>query len=56
MEDLRSLGYKIFERNPENDMYKIKNSQEFFVKDGNIYIIYAYGNEELTTEMDLVII
>lgn len=56
VEDLRSLGYKIFERNPENDMYKIKNSQEFFVKDGNIYIIYAYGNEELTTEMDLVII
>ena len=56
VEDLRSLGYEIFERNPENEMYKIENSQEFFVKDGNIYIIYAYGNENFTSEMDLVIV
>lgn len=56
VEDLRSLGYEIFERNPENEMYKLENSQEFFVKDGNIYIIYAYGNENFTSEMDLVIV
>ena len=56
VEDLRSLGYGVFERNPENQMYKIENSQEFFVKDGNIYIIYAYGNENMTSEMDLVIV
>ena len=56
VEDLRSLGYEIFERNPENEMYKIENSQEFFVKDRNIYIIYAYGNENFTSEMDLVIV
>ena len=56
VEDLRSLGYGIFERNPEDEMYKIENSQEFFVKDGNIYIIYAYGNENITSEMDLVIV
>lgn len=56
VEDLRSLGYEIFERNLENEMYKIENSQEFFVKDGNIYIIYAYGNENFTSEMDLVIV
>ena len=56
VEDLRSLGYEIFERNPENEMYKIENSQEFFMKDGNIYIIYAYGNENFTSEMDLVIV
>lgn len=54
VEDLRSLGYEIFERNPENEMYKLENSQEFFMKDGNIYIIYAYGNENFTSEMDLV--
>lgn len=54
--DLRSLGYNIFERNPEDEMYKIQNSEEFFVKDGNVYIIYAYGNENFTSEMDLVII
>lgn len=56
VEDLKRLGYPIFERNPENDMYKIENSQDFFVKDGNIYIIYAYGNENITSEMDLVIV
>ena len=56
VEDLRSLGYGVFERDPENEMYKIENSQEFFVKDGNIYIIYAYGNENITSEMDLVIV
>ena len=56
VEDLRTLGYAVFERNPEDEMYKIENSRDFFVKDGNIYIIYAYGNENLTTEMDLVIV
>ena len=54
--DLNSLGYSIFERDPDNDMYKVENSDVFFIKDGNIYIIYAYGNENLTSEMDLVII
>lgn len=56
VEDLRSLGYEIFKRNPEDEMYKIENTQEFFIKDGNIYIIYAYGNENITSEMDLVIV
>ena len=55
VQDLKSLGYSIFERNPDDEMYKVKNSKEFFVKDGKIYIIYAYGNENLTSEMDLVI-
>ena len=56
VEDLKSLGYSIFERNPDDEMYNIENSKEFFVKDGNIYIIYAYGNENLTSEMDLIIV
>lgn len=54
--DLKSLGYTIFERNPEDEMYKVENSKEFFVKNGKIYIVYAYGNENLTSEMDLVIV
>ncbi len=54
--DLKSLGYSIFERDPEDKMYKVENSKQFFIKDGNIYIIYAYGNENLTSEMDLVIV
>lgn len=56
VQDLNSLGYSVFERNPEDEMYKVENSKVFFIKDGNIYIIYAYGNENLTSEMDLVIV
>ena len=56
VQDLNSLGYSVFERNSEDEMYKVENSKEFFIKDGDIYIIYAYGNENLTREMDLVIV
>ena len=56
VEDLRTLGYTIFDRNADDEMYKKKNTQEFFIKDGNIYIIYAYGNENLTDAMDLIIV
>ena len=56
VEGLKKIGYTIYERNPDNDMYKIENVIEFFVgKNKNLYIIYAYGNEEFTSEMDLVI-
>ena len=54
--DLKSLGYSIFERNPDVDRYKVENTKTFFVKDGNIYIIYPYGNDSLTSEYDLVIV
>lgn len=56
VEDLKSLGYEIFERDLESKIYNIENSDEFFIKDGKIYIIYPYGNNDLTSEMDLVII
>lgn len=56
VDDLKELGYSIFERNLNSDMYNISNTKEFFVKDGTIYIIYAYGNDALTSEMDLIII
>ncbi len=57
VEELKKLGYTIFERNLDNEMYKIENTTEFFLgKDKKLYIIYAYGNEEFTSEMDLVIL
>ena len=55
-EDLKSLGYDIFERDLKSDKYKIENVEEFYVDDGSIYIIFAYGNEKRTSEMDLVVI
>lgn len=46
----------VYERNVESDIYKIENSKTYFLTDdGYVYIIYAYGNEEYTNEMDIVI-
>lgn len=56
VEELKKLGYNIFERDYKNDMYKVENTTEFFLgKDNFLYLIYAYGNENYTSELDLVI-
>lgn len=55
-EDLIELGYNVFSRDTKSEIYKIENINEFFIYDGNIYIVFAYGNEGITSEMDLVII
>lgn len=54
-EDLNALGYNVFTRDTKSDMYKIKNATEFFVHNNNLYIIYAYGNDKLTSERDIVV-
>lgn len=54
-EDLKALGYNVFIRDIKSDMYKIKNATEFFVHNNNLYIIYAYGNDKLTSERDIVV-
>ena len=56
VEDLRKLGYNIFNRDTTSDMYHIENSREFYYTADAIYIIYAYGNDSYTSEMDLIII
>lgn len=56
VEELEQLGYHIFKRDYTNEMYKVKNTTEFFIgKDGFLYLIYAYGNDNYTSELDLVI-
>ena len=55
-EALQELGYEIYNRDSESDYYSIDNSNIFFVHDQNLYIIYPYGNDALTSEMDMVII
>jgi len=39
-----------------NDMYKIENSKEFYLTNDTLYIIYAYGNDNFTSEIDLIVI
>ena len=52
---LSELGYNTNVRDSNADMYKIENAEEFFIgNNGNLYIVYAYGNNEFTSEMDIV--
>lgn len=55
-EDLIELGYNVFSRDVNSEIYKLHNIKEYFIYNGNIYIIFAYGNDKMTSEMDLVII
>ena len=55
-QELIDLGYNVFTRDLQDDMYKIENSTEFFVKNKNLYIIYAYGNDSNTSEYDIIVI
>ena len=55
-EELAKLGYTIYPRDYKNDIYSINNVTEYFIGDDNaLYIIYAYGNENHTSEMDIVV-
>ena len=54
--DLKQLGYNIYDRDISNDIYKVENTTEFYLTGDTLYIIYAYGNETHTSEMDLVIL
>ena len=56
VEDLKDLGYNIYNRDTSSEQYKVENSKYFYLTDNVLYIIYPYGNENYTSEMDLVII
>lgn len=46
----------LYERDLSSDIYKVENTSTFFLtQDGYVYIIYAYGNNDYTNEMDLII-
>ena len=53
---MQQVGLGIYVRDSKSDKYKIENSKEFFVHNGKLNIIYSYGEETLTSEMDIVII
>lgn len=56
VEDLRALGYNIYNRDTSSQQYEVENSKNFYLTNSVLYIIYPYGNENFTSEMDLVII
>ena len=55
-EELQKLGYTTYTRDYTSDMYNINNVTEYFMGNDNaLYIIYAYGNENNTNEMDVIV-
>ena len=54
--NVNDLGYPVYNRNIEDKMYKIENTQIFFIgSDNYLYIVYAYGNNNYTKDIDLII-
>lgn len=56
VKDLEELGYNIYNRDANSEIYKIENNEEYYLTQDVIYIIYPYGNNAETSEMDLVIL
>ncbi len=57
-EDAKSMqntGYNIYERDVDSDKYDVTQVENFIQgPNGELYIIYAYGNETYTSEMDII--
>lgn len=54
-ESLKNLGYHIYERNLNDEMYNVDNVKNFFYgPNGVLYIIFAYGNNNFTAELDVI--
>ena len=56
VEGLQKVGYSVYNRNPADSRYDIKNSKEFYCTSNTVYIVYAYGNKDATSEMDVVVL
>lgn len=55
-DELQKLGYTTYARDYTSDMYSINNVTEYFMGNNNaLYVVYAYGNENHTNEMDIVV-
>lgn len=56
-ETLQEMGYnQIFIRDLASDIYTVDNAGEYFLgPNQELYIIYAYGNNEFTSKMDIVL-
>ena len=53
---LLQSGYTVYNRDLSNSMYQIANASTYFLgPNGELYIIFAYGNQNFTSEMDVVL-
>ena len=58
-EGFNKQGYQFFTRNLEDSMYKVQNTEYFFLgSKSHLYVIYPYGNNSSnnTSDVDVVVI
>ena len=52
---IQLTGYETYSRDINSDIYNIENIETFFMgEDGSLYVLFPYGNNKFTTEMDIV--
>ena len=52
---IEASGYGTYSRDINSSIYDLENVSEFFFKDdGTLYIVYAYGNSNYTSELDII--
>lgn len=57
IDNVEKQEYDIFVRNIESEEYLIENIKTYFLgEDGHLYIIFAYGNNNFTQEMDYLVL
>lgn len=56
-EALKNMGYdQIYTRDLTSDIYNVDNASAYFLgPNQELYIVYAYGNSEFTSKMDIVL-
>ena len=55
--NMAELGYNLYPRNSNDEIYDIDNISEYFIGEDNaLYVIFAYGNQNNTSEMDIVVL
>ena len=52
---IQLTGYETYSRDINSDIYNIENIETFFFgEDGSLYVLFPYGNNKFTSEMDIV--
>lgn len=54
---LQNMGYnQVYMRDLSSDIYTVENAGGYFLgPDSTLYIVYAYGNGEFTSKMDIIL-
>lgn len=56
-EALSKVGYEVFKRDKNDTRYLLENTDTFFIDQNDyLYLIYAYGNNNFTSELDMIIL